>query len=63
MVSAQVLKIVLLVVMVVMSMIDTGDAAYKRPPSNGSMFGKRSGLGECQTYFEKNSVTIMLPFL
>lgn len=45
MVSVQVLKVVFMVVMIGMVIISATDAAYKRPPFNGSMFGKRSSIG------------------
>lgn len=50
MVSAQVLRITIFMVIIAMAIINSGDAAYKRPPFNGSMFGKRSGIGKHSFY-------------
>lgn len=44
--SVQVLEIVFMIVMIGMVIISATDAAYKRPPFNGSMFGKRNSIGK-----------------
>lgn len=46
MLSAQVLKVVFMAIVVTIAIFSVAEAAYKKPPFNGSIFGKRNNIGE-----------------
>lgn len=47
MLTMQVIKVALVVVIASIVIFSVAEAAYKKPPLNGSMFGKRNNIGEC----------------
>lgn len=46
MLTAKVIRVAFMVVLASIVIFSVAEAAYKKPPLNGSMFGKRNNLGE-----------------
>lgn len=46
MLTTQVFKVVFMAVIVSIAIFSVAEAAYKKPPFNGSIFGKRNNIGK-----------------